>query len=108
MPCRVGLAVEACFGYFLALLWTGGVGVSNLEGCRGFGHKGGRGRKRQPHLLRIAHPPHRIRKAIELIMNHCSMRDPPGEAAAGLAHSHIALDWRCATNTDPFATDVHS
>ena len=41
-------------------------------------------------------------------MNHCSMRDPPGEEAAGLAHSHIALDWRCATNTDPFAADVHS
>ena len=53
-------------------------------------------------------PPHRIRKVIGRIMNHCSMRDPPGEAAAGLAHSHIALDWRCATNTDPFATDVHS
>ena len=22
--------------------------------------------------------------------------------------SHIALDWRCATNPDPFAADVHS
>ena len=22
--------------------------------------------------------------------------------------SHIALDWRCATNPDPFAADAHS